>query len=92
MPIDSQTGKTGSVLALGGEPLDATIVDGALWVAAADVVDRLDLVTDARTTIPMPPGFRVATVAADPVSHSLWVGAAPQLIDAGGRSGSPTRR
>lgn len=77
-PMDPRTGRTGQPLGLVGAPGSAVIANGAIWVAAGHVLDRVDLTTKQRTTIAMPPGFYATAVTADPASHALWLGATSQ--------------
>jgi class 3 adenylate cyclase len=73
-PMDPVSGKTGQPLGLDGDPQQAVIAFGAIWTAAGRVVDRVDLQSRTRTTIAMPPGVWAGGIAADPATHSLWVG------------------
>jgi len=72
--MNPSTGKTEPPLGLSGQPQQAVVGFGAVWAAAGHVVDRLDLGTHARTQIQMPAGVWAGSIAADPQSHSLWVG------------------
>jgi class 3 adenylate cyclase len=73
-PMNPSTGKTGPPLGLSGQPQQAVVAFGAVWAAAGRVVDRVDLVTRARTEIQMPAGVWAGSIAADPDNHALWVG------------------
>jgi streptogramin lyase len=73
-PMDPASGQTQSPLGLSGEPQQAVLAFGAVWVAAGHVVDRLDLGTREKTTIAMPAGVWAGSIAADPATHSLWIG------------------
>ena len=75
--MNPRTGKTGPPLALGGDPHEAVIADGAVWAAAGRVVDRVDLQTNRRTTVALPAGVNATTIAADPATNSIWVGTSP---------------
>jgi class 3 adenylate cyclase/streptogramin lyase len=73
-PMDPSNGKTEPPLGLSGQPRQAVVAFGSVWAAAGRVVDRLDLRTRARTEIEMPAGVWAGSIAADPDTHSLWVG------------------
>ncbi len=73
-PMDPVTGKTGQPLGLAGNPQQAVIAFGSVWTAAGRVIDRVDLQSRVRTTIAMPRGVWAGSIAADPATHSLWVG------------------
>jgi hypothetical protein len=45
-----------------------------MWAAAGNVVDRVDLRTKERSTIPMPNGVWAGSIAADLPSGAIWVG------------------
>ena len=72
--MDPVSGKTAAPLGLSGQPRQAVVAFGAVWAAAGRVVDRLDLLTRARTEIQMPAGVWAGSIAADPDTHSLWIG------------------
>jgi class 3 adenylate cyclase/streptogramin lyase len=72
--MDPVSGKTAPPLGLSGQPRQAVVAFGAVWAAAGRVVDRLDLRTQARTQIQMPAGVWAGSIAADPDTHSLWIG------------------
>jgi hypothetical protein len=59
---------------LSGKPQQAVIAFGAIWAAAGRVVDRVDLRTRTRSTIPIPAGVWAGSIAADPGSGALWIG------------------
>jgi streptogramin lyase len=71
--MDPSSGRTAPPLGLSGEPQQAVLAFGAVWAAAGDVVDRLDLATRTRTVIRMPAGVWAGSIAADPATHSLWI-------------------
>jgi len=73
-PMNPSSGKTERPLGLSGRPQQAVVAFGAVWAAAGRVVDRVDLLTRARTEIEMPAGVWAGSIAADPANHSLWVG------------------
>jgi class 3 adenylate cyclase len=72
--LDPATGKAESPLGLNGNPIEAVVAFGSLWVAAGHVVDRVKLESSARSTIPMPKGVWAGSIAADPASGAIWVG------------------
>jgi streptogramin lyase len=72
--MDPVRGTTQPPLGLAGEPTEAVVAFGRVWAAAGRVVDRVDLDTKRRTTIPMPPGVWAGSIAVDPATHSIWVG------------------
>jgi class 3 adenylate cyclase len=73
-PMNPSSGKTEPPLGLSGDPQQAVLAFGAVWAAAGRVVDRLDLRTRTRSVIQMPAGVWAGSIAADPATHSLWVG------------------
>lgn len=73
-PMDPASGRTEPPLGLSGRPQQAVVAFGAVWAAAGRVVDRLDLRTRGRSVLPMPPGVWAGSIAADPETHSLWIG------------------
>jgi class 3 adenylate cyclase/streptogramin lyase len=73
-PMNPTSGKTEPPLGLSGQPQQAVVAFGAVWAAAGHVVDRVDLRTRVRTEIQMPAGVWAGSIAADPDTHSLWVG------------------
>ena len=72
--VDPTTGDAASPLGLSGSPIQAVVAFGSMWVAAGDVVDRVDLKTSVATTIAMPNGVWAGSVAADLPSGAIWVG------------------
>jgi streptogramin lyase len=72
--LDPSTGRTQPPLGLGGNPQQAVVAFGAVWVAAGRVIDRLDLATRARSVIQMPRGVWAGSIAADPAGRSIWIG------------------
>jgi streptogramin lyase len=78
--VNPATGHAESPLGLSGDPIQAVVAFGSMWAAAGRVVDRVDLKTNARSTIPMPKGVWAGSIAADPASGAIWVsnsGSAP---------------
>jgi class 3 adenylate cyclase/streptogramin lyase len=71
---DPRTGRPGTVLGLGGDPIEAVVAFGSMWAAAGHIVDRVDLKTKARSTIAMPKGVWAGSIAADSASGTIWVG------------------
>ena len=77
---DPRTGQEQPSLGLQGDPIQAVVAFGSMWAAAGDIVDRVDLRTHVRSTIPMPKGVWAGGIAADPGSGAIWVensGSAP---------------
>jgi class 3 adenylate cyclase len=72
--VDPATGRAQSPLGLSGDPTQAVVAFGSMWAAAGHVVDRVDLETNARSTIAMPKGVWAGSIAADPSSGAIWVG------------------
>jgi class 3 adenylate cyclase len=72
--MDPSSGRTEPPLGLSGQPQQAVVAFGAVWAAAGRVVDRLDLRTRERAEIQMPAGVWAGSIAADPDTHSLWIG------------------
>jgi hypothetical protein len=72
--VDPTTGRAQSPLGLSGDPIQAVVAFGSMWAAAGKVVDRVDLQTNARSTIAMPKGVWAGSIAADPASGTIWVG------------------
>jgi class 3 adenylate cyclase len=72
--VDPTTGQAQPPLGLQGNPIQAVVAFGSMWAAAGDIVDRVDLKTHLRSTIPMPKGVWAGGIAADPASGAIWVG------------------
>jgi class 3 adenylate cyclase len=72
--VDPTTGHAESPLGLSGDPIQAVVAFGSMWAAAGNVVDRVDLTTNVRSTIPMPKGVWAGSIAADLPSGGIWVG------------------
>jgi DNA-binding beta-propeller fold protein YncE len=73
-PIDDKTGQLGDSIGVGRNLHGATVAFGALWITAGDRVLRVDGKGPAiAATITMPKGFSAGSMAADPVTKSLWV-------------------
>jgi class 3 adenylate cyclase len=80
--VDPRTGEEQPPLGLQGNPIQAVVAFGSMWAAAGDIVDRVDLKTHLRSTIPMPKGVWAGAIAADPASGAVWVqnsGSAPDF-------------
>jgi len=71
--LDPRTGKTGAPLGVGGNPTEAVIARGSVWIAAGKVVDRVSLLTGARTTVALPKGTHATGIAVDPATQTVWV-------------------
>lgn len=71
--LNPTTGKTGSPLGLAGNPTEAVIARGSMWVAAGKLVDRVVLATGQRTAIQLPPGTHATGIAVDPATNAIWV-------------------
>jgi hypothetical protein len=77
---DAVTGKPAApLLGLAGEPSQAVLAHGTIWVAAGTVVDRISLASGKKETIRLPKGMNAAGIAVDPLTGQVWVasGAAP---------------
>jgi hypothetical protein len=72
--VNPTTGRAETPLGLSGDPTQAVVAFGSMWAAAGDVVDRVDLRTNARSTLPMPKGVWAGSIAADPASGAIWIG------------------
>jgi class 3 adenylate cyclase/streptogramin lyase len=72
-PLDPKTGVPGRPIGLGGNPVQATIAFGSIWVAAGADVYQVDLKTHDKRTIPIPDPAFAGSIAADPVSGTIWV-------------------
>jgi len=59
---------------LEGEPVQAAMANGNIWVAASTVVDRFSIASGKRETIPLPKGMNATGIAVDPVTNTVWVG------------------
>jgi class 3 adenylate cyclase len=71
--IDPVTGQPKEPLGVAGVPTEAVELDGSIWVAAGDVVDRVTIAKHKRSTIRLPAGVHATGIAADPVTDRLWV-------------------
>jgi sugar lactone lactonase YvrE len=71
--VSPATGRSGSPLGLAGNPTEAVLAHGALWVAAGNIVDRVRLSDGIRTAIQLPKGTHATGIAADPVTGTIWV-------------------
>ncbi len=72
--VDPTTGHVETPLGLSGDPIQAVVAFGSMWAAAGNVVDRVDLKTNVRSTIAMPKGVWAGSIAADLPSGAIWVG------------------
>jgi class 3 adenylate cyclase/streptogramin lyase len=71
--LDPKTGAAQQPIGLGGNPVQATIAFGAIWVAAGANVYRIDEKTLRQTTIPIPDPAFAGSIAADADSQTIWV-------------------
>jgi streptogramin lyase len=71
--IDPQTGRPGQPIGLTGQPSQAVLARGSIWVAEGDVVDRISLASGARTSITLPKGTNATGIAVDPATGAVWV-------------------
>jgi len=72
-PLDPKTGEQGQPIGLGGNPVQATIAFGSIWIAAGASVYQVDLNTLHQTTIPIPDPAFAGSITADPDSGTIWV-------------------
>ena len=74
VPWNPDTGHTTAPsVGLGGQPIEATLAPGAIWVAATNVVHRISTSNGKRTTITVPTGMNATGIAVDSVTHTVWV-------------------
>ena len=59
-------------LGLAGNPTEAALARGSIWVAAGKVVDRVVLASGVRTTVPLPKGTHATGIAVDPSTGTIW--------------------
>ena len=71
--LDPKTGKAEQPIGLGGNPVQATIAFGSIWIAAGADVYQVDLNTLHQTTIPIPDPAYAGSITADPRSGTIWV-------------------
>jgi class 3 adenylate cyclase/streptogramin lyase len=71
--LDPATGDPQQPIGLGGNPVQATIAFGSIWVAAGANVYRIDEKTLRQTTIPIPAPAFAGSITADPQSGTIWV-------------------
>ena len=71
--VDPRTGRAGPPLGLGGNPTEAALARGSIWVAAGKVVDRVHLPTGARTSVALPKDTHATGIAVDPSTDTIWV-------------------
>jgi DNA-binding beta-propeller fold protein YncE len=62
-----------------GQPVQATLTRGAIWVAATRFIDRVSTSTGRRDTIPVPKGMNATGIAVDPVTNTVWVSGSTPL-------------
>jgi hypothetical protein len=71
---DAVTGRpAGPLLGLDGEPSQAVLARGTVWVAAGAVVDRVSLASGTKQTIQLPKGMYATGIAVDPLTGEVWV-------------------
>jgi class 3 adenylate cyclase/streptogramin lyase len=74
VPIDPSTGLPfAAAVGLDGQPVQAVLARGSIWVAAGTVVDRVVLASGRRQTIALPPGTNATGIAVDPDTGALWL-------------------
>ena len=71
--LDPKTGEAEQPIGLGGNPVQATIAFGSIWIAAGADVYQVDLNTLHQTTIPIPDPAYAGSITADPESRTIWV-------------------
>ncbi len=71
--VDPGTGRAGPPLGLGGNPTEAALARGSIWVAAGKVVDRVHLASGVRTTVALPKGTHATGIAVDSSTGTIWV-------------------
>jgi streptogramin lyase len=80
-PWDPAKGRTAlPSVGLGGQPIQATLARGTIWVAAGNVVDRLTVATGKRLTITVPKEMNATGIAVDPVTNTVWVAGSTPLL------------
>ena len=84
VPWNPDTGHTTAPsVGLGGQPIEATLAPGAIWVAATNVVDRVSTATGKHTTIAVPKGMNATGIAVDPVTNTVWVAGSTSVPPSG---------
>jgi len=74
VPWNPRTGRqTAPSIGLDGEPIQATMARGNVWVAARTVVNRVSIGTAKREMIPLPKGMNATGIAVDPATETVWV-------------------
>ena len=71
--LDPKTGKADQPIGLGGNPVQATIAFGSIWIAAGADVYQVDLNTLHKSTIPIPDPAYAGSITADPESGTIRV-------------------
>jgi streptogramin lyase len=72
-PLDPTTGKRGQPLGVGGNPVEANIAFGSIWVAAGANVYQIDLKTLHQRVIRMPDPVFAGSITADESDGAVWV-------------------
>jgi class 3 adenylate cyclase/streptogramin lyase len=71
--LNAASGGAGAPLGLAGEPTEAVLAHGSIWIAAGKVVDRVRLSNGSRSTIKLPKGTHATGIAVDPATGAIWV-------------------
>lgn len=75
-PFNTRLKRMGEPIALPGKPQSTAVGGDAIWVAAGNVIDRVDPVLPVGnqvTTLPMPRGLWASSIADDPATDTIWV-------------------
>jgi class 3 adenylate cyclase/streptogramin lyase len=72
-PVNPSTGLVGQPIGLAGRPYEAAVGADAIWVAAGQYVDRVDLHSGARITFPAPRGAWISSIAVDSATNAVWI-------------------
>jgi class 3 adenylate cyclase len=74
IPWNPSTGRqTAPSVGLDGNPIQAVLANGSIWVAAGTVIDKVSLSTGDRKTIALPKGTYANGIAVDQVTDTVWV-------------------
>jgi class 3 adenylate cyclase/streptogramin lyase len=69
----TQADMNAPTVGVSGQPIQATLARGAIWVAAVNVIDRVSTSTGRRDTIPVPKRMNATGIAVDPLTNTVWV-------------------
>jgi DNA-binding beta-propeller fold protein YncE len=69
----NQRGQAAPATGVAGDPVQAVLARGSIWVAAGGVVDRFSLTDGKRVTIEMPGATYASGIAVDPITNAVWV-------------------